>query len=260
MNTLLIGKSKTGHTRCLETLPRGLLIFNFDREGYLSIRKKKVIIRLSFREWLKEGVVLKEDECLVIDYAITIDPILQDKYIKYDTSQIQNFINDANMLWSAEGKGRGICHISIDSLTGLQFPILEYIVAFQARSTTSQNDYGLAINKVREVIGSLVSLPQDFILTTHIQSDKDEHTGEIKESPLIYGKALPDVLVSMFSTVFQTVTTMTTPGKLEYAWDTQPSAYLKTVGTRLVDDLPKLITPNFERWFSSFLYKEKETK
>jgi len=256
MNTLLIGKSKTGHTRCLETLPRGLLIFSFDKEGWLSLRKKKIILRKSLREWLKEGVILKPDECLVIDYFVS-DQILNDKYIKYETTLLHNFILDSHELWKPEIKGKGISHISIDSLTWMQAPVLEFVVAFQSRVTTSQNDYGLAINKMKEIISSFTGLPQDFVLTTHIQSDKDETTGEIKEQPLVYGKQLPDVIVSAFSTVFQTVTQPTTSG-LAYLWDTQPSAYLKTVGTRLLDNLPKFIEPNFEKWFGKFLYDDNK--
>ncbi len=253
MNTLLIGKSKTGHTKCQETFPRGLVMFSFDREGYLSIRKKKLIIRKSFREWLKEDTKLNPDEALIIDYTVA-DPILLDKYIKYDMTPITNLILDANTFWLPEIKGKGICHVSIDSLTGLQDPVLEYIVACQSRQTTSINDYGLAIKKVAEIIKSFVSLPQDFILTTHIQSDKDESTQEIREQPLIYGKNLPDLLVSLFTTVFQT-TTQLTPQGIKFVWDTQPTAYLKTVGTRLFDNLPKYIEPDFQKWFADYLYK-----
>jgi hypothetical protein len=257
MNTLLAGKSKTGHTYCFNTLPGGLVDFSFDKGGYHSLIRpgKNVTVVNSFRDWLATGKKLGAGEILVINYEVS-DPILVSKYTGFSVTLLMNFIIDFNELWKPEKiKGRGICHVAIDSLTGMQRPVLEYIVASQSRETTSQNDYGLAIFKVQEIVSSGIGLPQDFILTTHIQSDKDEATGEIKETPLIFGKSLPDILLAMFDTVFLTTTQPSATGGLSYKWQTQPTAFFKSVGTRSFDNLPTFIEPNFEKLFGDRLYK-----
>ena len=253
--TLLIGESKSGKTKALETLPRGLVDFSFDRNGWQSIKKKKVVVVHSLVEWLKTDDVLAPDQCLVVDYAVS-DPIELHQYTRSESSHFMNFGMDANALWlqTDRCKAKGICHVCIDSLTSLQSPIGEFIRAMNSRVIATQQDWGQIVGKIDEVIQSMVGLPFDFILIAHIQAEKDEVTGRIKEVPLVYGKQLPNQIMAKFDDIFLTVSERGPQG-MKYEWATAPEGLLKIIGTRSFDNLPSRIPPDFAKLYGDRLYK-----
>lgn len=263
MNTLLIGKSKAGKTRALETLPGATLIFSFDVGGWHSLykRKKNVIVTSSFRDWL---VTVKEpltsNDILVVEY-LTKDKIKVGGHPNFEATLLTNFILDHNSLWD-EGtiEKSGLCHTSIDSLTGWQQPTLEFIVALNNRSETSQRDYGMAINKINEMVQSCVNLPLDFILTGHTVIEKDDTTGMIKEELMVYGKQLPTIICAKFDEILLSVR-QRTPTGLEYLWATVPEGWMETAGCRNFDGLPPKIEQNFVKLYGDKLYHvNKQTK
>jgi hypothetical protein len=143
-------------------------------------------------------------------------------------------------------KERGVCHFAADSLTGLQWYVLhgEVNLAGHTGKGTSQYTYGLAIEKIREIVDVCCHIPFDFILTTHVESEKDEIVGKIQETILLYGKKLPGIVLSMIDDIYYvSVSTMT--GKKEYWFETSPQMFLKIIRQRSFDDLPIKIKPNF---------------
>jgi len=267
-NIVLIGDVGGGKTVSLETLPGGTIDFNTDPGGWKSLdrppnlapkagerKTKKLIHSPTLREWFAKGEKLTTDNILVIDYSAYSTPMGVGMLTSYDSKLYHDFGLDINDLEikAAAYKERGVCHFAIDSLTGLQWYVLRGMVSLAGHGGkgTSQYTYGLAIEKMREITDVCCHIPFDFILTTHIESEKDEVVGKICETILLYGKKLPGILLSMIDDIyFASVSTMT--GRKEYWFETTPQMFLKIIRQRSFDDLPIKIKPNF-----SEIYKGK---
>jgi AAA domain len=63
-------------------------------------------------------------------------------------------------------------------------------------------DYQIAISHIKNTISGLLNLPCNIVMTAHLQTDKDELTGEIMRQPLIFGKDLPGWLPMVFEEVY----------------------------------------------------------
>jgi hypothetical protein len=271
---VLIGEPGSGKSTSLETLPRGMVDFNFDPQGWLSLqregealkvaqsvgrRPKKLIFAPSIRKWAegKENI-LQPDNILVIDYSAYSTPMNTGMLTNYDSKIYFEFgqdINDLEKNWQMYSD-RGLCHIGVDSLTGLQWYVLHGMVSLAAHSSkgTSQYTYGLAIEKMREIIDTCCHLPFDFILTTHVESEKDEIVGKIQETILLYGKKLPGILLSMIDDIYYcSMSTMT--GKREYFFETQPQMFLRIIRQRSFDNLPIKLKPDFSALYQGKLYE-----
>jgi hypothetical protein len=266
-NVLLISSPGGGKTVALETLPCGTILFNFDPGGWKSLDRSPIEAgkvgrkpkRLLFTKTLIEWVANKEntlqpDNILVVDYSpgkLTINDSL---LCTYDATVFHSFAKDINILETPPAKERGICHIALDSLTGLQWAVLEAIVnlAGHTGTGTSQYSYGKAIEKMREIVDTCCMLPYDFVLTAHIRSDKDDVTGKVMEEISIYGKALPELIVSMIDDVYVCTSDLASPKK--YWWETSPGPFLKIVRQRSFDGLPIRVEPNFALRYPGGLY------
>lgn len=218
-------------------------------------------------------------EIIVVDYAVS-DPIALGQYTEFNATLLTNFIQDFNLLWNKQQEciERGILHICKDSLTSFQKPALEYVKAMNARVVTVVQDWGQAIDKIDEVVQSGVALPFDFIMTAHTQVEKDEMSGRVKEGLLIYGKALPSVLLAKFDDIFLSLA-QRSPSGMSYSWGTNRSGPLQVwmpkgmesgsppaqmwpyegvpVGTRNFTNLPPRIAQNFEKLYGEMLFNGK---
>jgi len=298
IKTLLVGESKTGKTRSFETLPRGVVDFSFDRGGWHALartrdtsRKKgewedelwltetgrPLTVVNSFKTWVeKEDRPLLPKEIVVVDYAHA-DPVALGQYTQFDATLLTSFIYDFNQLWSLQSVcvEKGICHVTLDSLTSFQRPVLEYVKAMNARVITVVQDWGQAIDKIDEIISSGVALPFDFVLTAHTQVERDELMGRVRETLLIYGKTLPSVLLAKFDDIFLSVADRTSGG-MSYKWGTNRSGPMQVyiqkgfekdappsqmvpydgvpVGTRNFTGLPPRVEPNFEKLYGDKLF------
>lgn len=272
-NIVLISEPGAGKTTSFETLPGGTVNFNFDPQGWLSLQRegealkvaqsvgrkpKKLLFAKTLREWaaVKENK-LQSDNILIIDYSAYSTPMNVGMLTNYDPKVYFEFgqdVNDIEKNWQAYSE-RGLCHITADSLTGLQWYVLHGMVNLAAHSSkgTSQYTYGLAIEKMREIVDVCCHLPFDFVLTTHIESEKDDIVGKIQETILLYGKKLPGVILSMIDDIYYcSVSTMT--GKREYFFETQPQMFLRIIRQRSFDNLPIKLKPDFSELYKGKLY------
>ncbi len=64
-------------------------------------------------------------------------------------------------------------------------------------------DYQIAISHFKDIVTGMLSWPCNVIATAHIQTSKDETTGEITREPLVYGKDLPAWLPMVFEEVYR---------------------------------------------------------
>src|SRR5208282_362396 len=275
--TLLIGESFTGKTRSLETLPGGTVLFSFDKGGYQSLdssftppimaggkvprkRLKKLkfpsISEPSFMGWLKSNDKLEKDEILVIEY-IEASLISLNQYTASSTKLFISFANDFNQLITQEAlcKSKGIWHIALDSLSSFKDNIIKAILGFSNHVILSQPDWGLGIAKIKEVIDTARGTQFDFIMTCHIQAEKDEVTGRLKEIPLVFGKGLPKEILQRFDDVLVTRSEKG-PSGMEYYWSPIPIDLLIGIGTRCFDDLPAKIPQNFMALYGERLNKK----
>jgi len=276
---LLIGPPGSGKTVAIETLPGGTVDFNFDPGGWRSLERpipspeeraliisgkkkgrlpKKILHSPTLREWLaiKENR-LQPDEILVLDYEARLNSIQIGKSIQFDNRIFMESAMDINELDKPIAQGRGICHVALDSLTWLQWSTLEAIVLFRGPTQsgymgTDQDVYGKAIEKMKEVIDTCCHLPFDFILTAHIQSDKDDVTGKIKEEISIYGKKLPELIASMIDDIYYCQEDMSS-GQARYLWSAHSQGFLKAMRTRSFDNLPLTFEANFSKLYGARL-------
>ena len=265
---VLIGEPGGGKTVAIETLPGGTILANFDQGGWKSLERditipikgrkpKKIKHAKNLREWFATQDKLAKDEILVIDYSEYSKPTPMSVGLltNYDPNVYTDFAQDINSLElkAVEYKERGVCHLVADSLTGLQWYVLHGMVnlAGHAGKGTSQYTYGLAIEKIREIVDLCCHIPFDFILTTHVESEKDEVVGKICETILLYGKKLPGIVLSMIDDIYY-VSVATATGTKEYWFETAPQMFLRIIRQRSFDNLPIKIKPNF-----SEIYKGK---
>lgn len=262
-NIVLVGEPGGGKTVSLETLPGGTINFNVDPGGWRSLerteakagrRPKKVIHAPTLREWAKVGEnKLEKDNILIIDYSSYATPMNVGMLTSFDSKVYFDLGQDINDLETkaAQYKERGVCHFAIDSLTGLQWYVLHGMVNLAGHSMkgTSMYSYGLAIEKVREIVDVCCHTPFDFILTAHVESEKDEIVGKIQETILLYGKKLPGIILSMIDDIYYVSMTMTT-GKREYWFETAPQMFLRIIRQRSFDDLPIKVKPNFSELYN----------
>jgi hypothetical protein len=258
-----IGEPGGGKTVLIETFPAGTVDFNTDPGGWKSLERveakggrhpKKLKHSPTLREWLKGKEDLQKDEILIIDYSSLSTPMNVGLLTNYDSKQYFDLGQDINALSTLKSGERGIFHFTIDSLTGLQWYVLHGMVNLAGHSLkgTSQYTYGLAIEKIREIIDVCCHVPFDFYLTAHIESEKDEIVGKIQETILLYGKKLPGIVLSMIDDIYyMSVSTMS--GKKEYQLETSPGMFLKIIRQRSFDDLPVKIKPNLTELYKGQL-------
>jgi len=265
-NILQIGPPGSGKTGNLETLPDSVVHLSFDPGGWETLkrdiprqgrRKRNLVGPLTtFREWAKLNQSLSPDDILVVDYSSLPVRVSVDKFQQYEIAPWNNFLMDFNEIEKIGGapviERRGICNVAVDSLTWMQWTILEGVVYLESRTDkgTCVNDYRIAIEKMKEIVKAFCQLPFNFILTAHVESEKDDVTGKIKEQVLIYGKNLPDLIVSMISDVYYCGVDMSTGTIRSYLY-TAPQMFLKIVRQRSFDNLPIKMEADFSKLYKA---------
>lgn len=240
MNALIIGKSGTGKTRSCQTLPGHKVGQIFDPGGERSIR-------LDLKQYdpgdgpvlVKETVELDETTVQFINYAALPTQIqsgyaLSMRYLQ-KKRQIDLAIADANPIFDSPD----INSIFVDGLTGMGQAV--HAAVFQSGPKNTFEAWNQAMEKVLEYYEvGCGRYDKHFILLAHVQTEKDELEGTIKQEPLIFGKKLPGNLIRIFDTVFLSVYL-----DEKYMWVTRPTAQCDFLGTRMRDDLPEIIPQDF---------------
>lgn len=245
-NAIIIGSPKTGKTRSLDTLPPRRVLFSFDPHGWSALRQP---FTLSLPGDFNTGLFLVNDEerpTVVIDYAAAqrqVSEGMERAARSFNSGQIYRlFVRDLNAAMTEPT----VTSIAIDGLTGMSNVILEAVMALNKRTkSNTQADYGDAIEKIAEIVGIAAGNDKNFVLLCHVQMEKDELSGRIKETPLVYGKALPNRLMALFDSVFQAGFSGD-----QFYWGTKPTPLMQSIGSRLYDDLPDCITQDFGQLFT----------
>jgi len=184
-----------------------------------------------------------ENKVIVVDYTTTQQKVEVSHLASPSKDRCMALILDINSLEEHKGEFN---NISLDSLYPLGIEALDFVVSMNGRRDTQIQDYKIAIQKLCNIINACLSFEdKGCVLTAHLQSEKDEVTGRGRMSPNVWGKDLPSLIPKMFADTFQTVVQTNAKGGVEYLWLTKPEGLVGFLGSRVRDDLPRLVEPDF---------------
>ena len=249
---LLYGPPFTGKTYSLWTLVKYL--------------KKKGLgpLHLHDLDGKVESLVRKCEKEGLLDHLVVIRQTLPDRVTADARRQAASkdlwlmFEKDFNVYhdnmdartggWKESYKAEAPGAIIIDSLTAYNDIVLEYVIAMVghdigAPGTDARNDFGKAMEKMKETVKSLKSLPciTGWIAHETLQQDA---VGNITLFPNITGN-LRGQLAKLFNCVLYS-TTESKGDKTEYKWQVAPKNWVRSAGVTSRDDLGTFIDQNFE--------------
>lgn len=125
-----------------------------------------------------------------------LDQITYENYAPTDRfgSAGARFNSDMSKM-RASGKLPGT--LVLDSLSTFSDEIMRYLMKLnpsikrmgtQGAEVPAMQDYQVARLFFKQVLGEMLNLPCNVVVTAHIQMDKDEITGQIIRSPMLAGK------------------------------------------------------------------------
>jgi len=199
-----------------------------------------------------------ENKVIVVDYTTASHKIEVSHLASPKKDRFMSLILDINSL---EEHQQEFNNIATDSLYPLGGDALEFIVDMNGRRDTQIQDYKIAIGKVEAVINSCSSYENKaFVLIAHFQSEKDEISGRGRMVPNVWGKDLPSLIPKKFSETFQTVVQDNGKGGMEYLWLTRPEGLVGFLGSRIKDNLPRLIEPDFGKLWGDLVQDTERWK
>lgn len=140
--------------------------------------------------------------------------------------------------WLKDGPQYGCETFCIDSLTTMGDAALDAMQkkhGLQPGDTMHQGVWGEVIGAIRDVLADgTVRLKCNFVLTAHLQAEKDDLLGGIVWQPLVYGAKLPGQAPLYFSEVYHTkVEVDLKTGKANYVLQVVPDTKLKFLKSRM---------------------------
>lgn len=172
---LVQGRARTYKTRFLATVPKPLVVFDIGN-GALSLATDA-----------KPG-------------EITIYRFNNPTASKIGTTQnrtpqakpLEDFITEFNKLFDLP-KEKMPASVAIDELSELGNMVMEYVLQKTAKVQPEFQHWGMAQEKIREIIRAGLDLPCHFILIAHDKTDKDEITGQVSIQAAIYGQLAGEI-------------------------------------------------------------------
>jgi hypothetical protein len=141
----------------------------------------------------------------------------------------------------------------IDSLSGLNLMAMDLVVG--SKPVKSMADWGIAMDNLSRLINKVTSDTKcHFILTAHLEPERDEVTGRIQNMPSTLGKKLAPVIPRFFDNVIQTVREGSS-----FKWSTAiPNTILKARDLPISDNLTPTFAAILQNWKSKFSAPQKE--
>ena len=258
---LNVGESHMGKTRALSTLKGNTIVFNFEPPDNVSSLTVPYVEMKSLMDWWKLEKAI--GGILVVQYGMIATNFGMDARIRPTKDRGQAFIKDVQSL---EVHLAEVDNIVLETLEPFSYAWLEFIAASGgARNADAEiqlQDYNILVRKVTGALGKLMSFGKNFILTAHLDADKDETTGRVKVLPMSVGRKLGPLMPKLFSEIFSSEIRSKAGGGIEYVWNTkpEPGGFLTFLGSRKDKNgkLPKYIEPNYG--YLETLLKEVEKK
>ncbi len=241
---LILGQSGTGKTRSLTTLPGTLVVSEFDPSGERSIRRSLRYFEPGDADQIAELDDFTDKDAAVIRYLsiakiVTKDYKLDAKYLNHKR-MLDLYILDTNVLIT---KADNIQNIACDPLTGLSKVAKGAIFAGAGTKGPTFRDWDLFAEKVLEICEVCQGYEsKNFIMTAHLQTEKDAITEAIIQTPYAEGQKISRTIMQAFDVVYLAVYR-----DGQYVWRTKPTETLQSIRNRLIDgdDVPDYIPQNF---------------
>jgi hypothetical protein len=258
---LNVGESHMGKTRALSTLKGNTVIFNFEPPDNVSSLTVPYVEMKRLTDWWKLAKPI--EGILVVQYGMIAPSFDASAFLNPTKDSAQAFIEDMQSLETQLGK---VDNLVVETLEPLSLAYLEFIAASgggrRSDAKIQLQDYNVLVTKVRSALGKLMSFGKNFVLTAHLDADKDETTGRVKVLPMSVGRKLGPLMPKLFSEIFCSEIRSKAGGGIEYVWNTkpEPGGFLTFLGSRKDKNgkLPKYIEPNYG--YLETLLKEVEKK
>ena len=253
-NTLLVGESGSGKTYSIRTLPKaGIQTFIlFTEPGMRTIADVPCEKGLHFHyiQPAKPSFNLMADSAKKINDALDLESLTKRKdWSKREYQQfieVCMFMNDFKCDRCGESYGsvdewNTDRALIVDSLSGLNIMAMD--LAAGSKPVKSPADWGTAMDNLERFINRLCTGTQcHFILTAHLEREKDEITGGITLMASTLGQKLAPKVPRYFDDVIQAVRRET-----EFSWSTATSnvalkARNLAIAPKLSPDFAQIVT------------------
>lgn len=156
---LIYGNSGVGKTYSLKTAPRPVLLHSFDPGGWKTLREE-----------VEAGDIIVDSR-----FESGPNPFALWEKVFFDLVQGKVFEHFATY--------------AIDSGTFWANAMLEALAAYEGAKTIQLQHYKEQQRRIGTIIKTITGLPCHFVLTGHVESERDETDGKIKNSIMVSGKA-----------------------------------------------------------------------
>lgn len=181
LKILIFGNSGAGKTCFACDLPQPILFFDFDG---------KVDSAANFYRGKKE---IDQIDVIELAAGIHADSIAEmDKELKKDLSKYKTVVIDSLTTFS-----NAVLRHIIQTNPGIKRPV------YAQGTGTSREDYGILLREFGKRIPALLSLPCNVVMIGHIDTERDEMTGEIKKLTRMDGSFNKDLNI-YFKEVWRT--------------------------------------------------------
>jgi hypothetical protein len=136
--------------------------------------------------------------------------------------------------------------LAVDSLSGISIMAMDLVVG--SKPVKSMSDWGIAMDRITRIINKLCADTRCwFILTAHVEMERDEVTGRMTGMPSTLGRKLAPILPRYFSEVIECV-----KDGNRFHWSTETGdTATKTRNLKIASNLP----PNFDQLVANWKRK-----
>jgi hypothetical protein len=133
--------------------------------------------------------------------------------------------------------------LAVDSLSGLSIMAMDLVVG--SKPVKSMSDWGIAMDRITRIVNKLCADTRCwFIMTAHLEMERDEITGRNTAMPSTLGRKLAPVLPRYFSEVIECVKEAGT-----FTWSTEAGdAATKTRNLKISAKLPPTFDQLVTNW------------
>ncbi len=201
-NLLLLGESGTGKTTLTTTCRKPVLIDSFDPGGTKGL-KKEIEAGSIFVDtrWEKEDPTHPQ---AFKAWELEFERRLKEGFF----NELGTYVLDSSTTWSA----------------AIMNSILKK-AGIPGQAPRFTHDYGPQKIIIRNKLQKMFSLPCDFILTGHLEAQKDEVSGKVKWRFLTTGKGVVTIPL-LFDEIYVTTTKETSKGVTYQLLTARTSTYL----------------------------------
>lgn len=212
-SVLIVGRPRTYKTRFLASVPKPLWDYDVGN-GALSLATDAKPGEITIHRFVTP-------KASKIGTVATRNP---------DMAPMEQFITKFNELYDLP-KDKLPASVAIDDLSELANMSMEYVLAKNSRTAPQQSDWGMAQEKIREIVRAGLDLPCHFILIAHEKTEQDATSGKVWSLPAVYGQ-LAGEIARFFDDVFYAQPGKDKDGMPIPQFITVPKDTIQTAGSR----------------------------